>query len=89
MNLAAAKIPDPRDGAFAALIPLLEEVCGMDLAGVDPDTTFTELGLDSLFLTQASQALAKKFGVKVTIGQLMEQLNTVCLLYTSPSPRDS
>src|SRR5437660_11999798 len=76
-NLAIARGLDPRDRALTALLSLFEEVSGMDLAGSGLDTSFTELGLDSLFLTQISQALAKKFGVKVSIRQLMEELNTV------------
>ena len=31
---------------------LLEEASGLDFAGADPSTTFLELGLDSLLLTQ-------------------------------------
>src|SRR5437016_13677167 len=76
-NLAIAKGLEPRDRALSALLSLFEEVSGMDIAGFALDTSFTELGLDSLILTQISQALAKKFGVKVAIRQLMEELNTV------------
>src|SRR5437588_7120622 len=76
-NPAIAKALSPRDRTLSALLSLFEEVSGMDLAGTGLDTSFTELGLDSLFLTQISQALAKKFAVKVSIRQLMEELNTV------------
>lgn len=42
---------------------------------------FVDLGLDSLFLTQASQALSKEFGVGVTFRQLNETLTSVDALY--------
>ena len=39
--------------------------------------TFLELGFDSLFLTQATRAIEKKFCVKVTFRQMMEQVSTI------------
>src|ERR1700753_1346990 len=41
---------------------------------------FLELGLDSLFLTQATQGMQKKFGVKLTFRQIMEQYSTIASL---------
>ncbi|MEY3898444.1 MAG: hypothetical protein RLZZ214_3966, partial [Verrucomicrobiota bacterium] len=55
----------------------------LDLSGivVDDDTaSFTELGFDSLFLTQASQAIQSRFGVKVTFRQMLGDLSTVASL---------
>jgi len=46
------------------------------------DHQFLELGLDSLFLTQATQGLQKKFGVKLTFRQIMEQFSTIASLAT-------
>ncbi|MDZ7959048.1 MAG: aminotransferase class III-fold pyridoxal phosphate-dependent enzyme [Aulosira sp. DedQUE10] len=58
------------------LIPLLKEVLeetsGLEIAGFDESTTFLEMGLDSLSLTQVGLALKKKFKVKVTLRQLLE-----------------
>ncbi|WP_410477616.1 acyltransferase domain-containing protein [Nostoc sphaeroides] len=58
------------------LIPLLkeiiEETSGLEIASVDNSTTFLEMGLDSLSLTQVGLALKKKFKVKVTFRQLLE-----------------
>lgn len=54
-----------------------------DLSGVEvsSDTTsLMELGFDSLFLTQASQALQSKFGVKVTFRQMLGDLCSVAAL---------
>ncbi len=59
-----------------SLMPLLKEVIeatsGLEMAGVEESTTFLEMGLDSLSLTQVGLALKKKFKVKVTLRQLME-----------------
>ncbi|MEH2446013.1 MAG: aminotransferase class III-fold pyridoxal phosphate-dependent enzyme [Nostoc sp.] len=58
------------------LIPLLkeiiEETSGLEIASVDDSTTFLEMGLDSLSLTQVGLALKKKFQVKITLRQLLE-----------------
>ncbi|WP_260447434.1 type I polyketide synthase [Nostoc sp. UCD120] len=58
------------------LIPLLkeiiEETSGLEIASIDDSTTFLEMGLDSLSLTQVGLALKKKFQVKVTLRQLLE-----------------
>ncbi|MDY7022237.1 MAG: beta-ketoacyl synthase N-terminal-like domain-containing protein, partial [Cyanobacteriota bacterium] len=58
------------------LIPLITEVLentsGIAMTGVDEVTTFLELGLDSLSLTQVALALTKKFKVKISFRQLLE-----------------
>jgi amino acid adenylation domain-containing protein len=55
----------------------LEDLAGMDLAGVNDKASFFEIGFDSLLLTQAASALKKKFGVPITFRQLMEDLTTI------------
>ncbi|MES2439180.1 MAG: amino acid adenylation domain-containing protein [Verrucomicrobiota bacterium] len=55
----------------------------LDLSGitVDDDTaSFTELGFDSLFLTQASQAIQSRFGIKITFRQMLGDLSSVVAL---------
>ena len=55
----------------------------LELSGVkvdDDSASFTELGFDSLFLTQASQAIQSKFGVKVTFRQMLGDLSSVAAL---------
>ena len=61
-----------------ALGELFEEVSGLEIG--DPDATFVEMGMDSLFLTQAALQLQKKFGLKVTFRQLMENFPTLSTL---------
>jgi acyl transferase domain-containing protein/glutamate-1-semialdehyde aminotransferase/acyl carrier protein len=60
----------------ASLIAVLQEVfaatSGLEMINVAESTTFLEMGLDSLSLTQVGIALKKKFQVKVTLRQLLE-----------------
>ncbi|HVT26575.1 MAG TPA: aminotransferase class III-fold pyridoxal phosphate-dependent enzyme, partial [Lacipirellulaceae bacterium] len=61
----------------AAVAEIFEDLSGMDFATVDRSTTFLELGFDSLFLTQVTQALQSKFGVKITLRQLLGEQSTL------------
>jgi glutamate-1-semialdehyde aminotransferase/acyl carrier protein len=53
------------------------ELSGRDPSELDPGASFTDMGFDSLFLTQVSQDIQRAFGVKVTFRQLMESLPTL------------
>jgi acyl transferase domain-containing protein/glutamate-1-semialdehyde aminotransferase len=59
------------------LTHVFSECSGIAPEQLDPRTTFLELGLDSLFLTQAATAVHKAFGVKVTFRELVEELTTM------------
>lgn len=55
----------------------------LDLSGItvdDDSASFTELGFDSLFLTQASQAVQSRFGLKVSFRQMLGDLSSVASL---------
>jgi acyl transferase domain-containing protein/acetylornithine/succinyldiaminopimelate/putrescine aminotransferase len=56
---------------------LLSELSGIDAAALDPASTFLELGLDSLFLTQASGVVSKHFGMKISFRDLLEDYSTL------------
>ncbi|MDQ2097151.1 MAG: type I polyketide synthase [Tychonema bourrellyi B0820] len=56
---------------------ILEETSGEDLASVDEDLTFLEMGLDSLSLTQVALNLQKEFSIKITFRQLLETFPTL------------
>ncbi len=58
----------------------LENASGFELADVSPDTTFIEMGLDSLLLTQVALMLKKQFSLPITFRQLNEDLGTITLL---------
>ncbi|WP_310422582.1 aminotransferase class III-fold pyridoxal phosphate-dependent enzyme [Chamaesiphon sp. VAR_48_metabat_135_sub] len=66
----------PAVSSSALLINLLKEIftatSGLEMMNVAESTTFLEMGLDSLSLTQIGIALKKKFQVKVTLRQLLE-----------------
>jgi amino acid adenylation domain-containing protein len=76
---AAAEGPRPDDpaGMLGQLRIQLSDLSGIDLAEVPASTSLLELGFDSLFLSQVALALARRFGVKITLGQLIRGLDTL------------
>jgi amino acid adenylation domain-containing protein len=56
---------------------LLEELSGIATGPESVDVSFLQLGFDSLFLTQATQAVHRRFGVKVTFRQMVEQYSSI------------
>ena len=64
----------PTDDVLGELLGELHKLSGLDLSGASPELSFTELGFDSLFLTQAATAINARFGVKVTFRQLLQEL---------------
>lgn len=63
-----------------ALQKVIEDASGLELNGTSPDTTFLELGLDSLLLTQVTFALKKEFAISIGFRQLLEDLPNLDLL---------
>lgn len=59
---------------------LLEEVSGFDLAEVDADDHFSEVGLDSLLLTQVATMIDRQFSVNTTFRHLVEEYTSIGLL---------
>ncbi len=86
----ALPIPDLREVAKSQLFgpdlvlemlrSLFSLLSGLELDEIDANTTFTEMGFDSLFLTQACQGIEKTFGIKIAFGQLLEKFPTLDLL---------
>ena len=64
------------------LVEIFEDLSGLDISGEDENASFLEIGFDSLFLTQVTQSLQQKFGLKITFRQLMEDLSTLDALST-------
>lgn len=60
-----------------AIAAIFEDLSGLDISSMDAATGFLEMGFDSLFLTQVSQALQSKFGFKITFRQLLDQQSTL------------
>lgn len=72
------EIQDPKVRATELVTALIEELSGQPVP--DPDAKFTELGFDSLFLTQVSQALLARHGVQITFRQLLGESSSVTAL---------
>jgi amino acid adenylation domain-containing protein len=65
------------DRIRAALLDIFQELSGLSLADSDTSASFLEMGFDSLFLTQVSQVLQGKFGLRITFRQLLDQVSTL------------
>ena len=78
MSASPDEIAPDRSLRLQSLVAhLLEELSGISTGPESFDTPFMELGFDSLFLTQVTQALKRQFAVKVTFRQIVEQYSTV------------
>jgi amino acid adenylation domain-containing protein len=62
------------------LVELFEKSSGVEVGSFDYDTTFLEMGMDSLFLTQVALQLKKELKTTVTFRQLMENYSSINLL---------
>jgi amino acid adenylation domain-containing protein len=64
------------DRLIAALKSLVSELSDLDLTETPANTSWMQLGLDSLFLTQLTQAVRNAYGVKLSFRQIMSQYAT-------------
>jgi amino acid adenylation domain-containing protein len=64
----------------AAIAGIFEELSGEKPAAADAQTTFLEMGYDSLFLTQVAQKIQSQMKVKITFRQLLGELSTIASL---------
>ena len=62
------------------LIELFSRSSGIEIGTYDRQTTFLEMGMDSLFLTQVSLVLKKELKVAITFRQLLEDYCSLDLL---------
>jgi amino acid adenylation domain-containing protein len=76
-NMELAQSPSREAQIRSMLEAIFQDLSGIDLSAAGGSTTFLELGFDSLFLTQVSQALQSKLGIKITFRQLLDQLPTL------------
>ena len=77
MPLSSPPVISRKDHLRTMLVEVFEELSGLDISGEPADASFLETGFDSLFLTQVTQSLQQKFGLKITFRQLMEDLATL------------
>ena len=76
----AADSLNDRNEISKSIYELLEETSGIDKSLFDDSSSFMELGLDSLLLTQVSLVVKKKFNVPVSFRQLNDNLNNISSL---------
>ena len=86
ISLQPRPAPEANLQTVKRLQGLFSELSGIDAAALDPDATFLDLGLDSLFLTQASNALQKRLGVKVSMRELLDDCSTLQALAARVAP---
>lgn len=67
----------PAGKTIETLKRMLSELSGIDASSLDPQVSFSKLGLDSLLLLQLSQAITDRFGLTLTLRQFFEELQTL------------
>lgn len=66
----------------ASLRRILGDMSGLNFGEISADATFTDVGFDSLALTQVSYAIEKQLGVQIAFRQLLEDCPTLNTLAT-------
>ena len=66
-----------KTNGVAQVLEVFSRLFGKDKAEIPTDVSLIELGVDSLFLLQASQTIKAEFGVKVPFRLLLEDLSTI------------
>ncbi|HET7460810.1 MAG TPA: amino acid adenylation domain-containing protein [Longimicrobium sp.] len=77
---AARGAPGRGERIAARVAELFARLLGTGVERLSPDTSFLELGADSLLLMQASRTLESTFGLKVPFRTLLEDLSTLRVL---------
>jgi amino acid adenylation domain-containing protein len=84
--MESQNIDQHRSRILGELSRILQDLSGLKASEVDTRISFLELGFDSLFLTQLTQAVSNEFKVKITFRQMMDELSSLQLLadYLAP-----
>ena len=69
-----------QDVMAEAVLGIIEDLSGETFENISDNTTFVEMGFDSLFLTQVVQQLQRKFKTKITFRQLLGEYSTITAL---------
>lgn len=62
------------------LVALFADLSGESLGATDAETSFLELGFDSLFMGQAAAALSRTYGVEITFRSLLAEYPSIAAL---------
>lgn len=65
------------EGILSTLKTIVNELTGIQISDIDVDANFLEAGIDFLTLSQASQVIQEKFGVKLSAVQMLEVHGTI------------
>lgn len=76
----SAAVKSRKDLIIEKLKAIIYDMSGIAATTLDADTTFLNLGFDSLFLTQANLRFKKAFSVKITMRQLLNEAPTLAAL---------
>lgn len=82
LQSSSIKVPVRKEYIIKKISEIIEATSGIGLSDANPHSNFTELGLDSLLLTQISSALKKEFKLPITFRQLNETYDTLDKLAT-------
>ncbi len=67
-----------RPGRIAdRMATIIADLGGLDADVIDRTADFADLGLDSLFLTQANSRIRKEFGVRIPLRSLLNEASTI------------
>ena len=79
-NTGEQAAPACASSLTARLIAMFADLSGMAAEALAPEANFLELGFDSLFLTQATQEIDRRFAVKVSFRQLAQSESSIARL---------
>lgn len=71
---------DVRNILQSQICRIVEEISGIKITDSVLNTSFVELGFDSLILTQIARNLTKEFKVQISFRQLMEKIASINIL---------
>src|SRR5262249_33866996 len=66
-----------REQILSELKVIIHGLTGVDLAKIDLQATFFDMGVDSLLLIQAGKSIKERLGVEVSLVQLFEELSSI------------
>ena len=75
-----------KQDVLAALKNIVQNLTGIKPEGMNVHVSFFDVGVDSLMLIQATQAIQDQFAVKLSVVQLLEELNTLDTVATTTRP---
>lgn len=80
-NRMSNEVKQDRTGNLLLVVrEIFENASGIEIPESGVESSYLELGFDSLMLTQIAAALQRKFETEITFRQLLEQLQTAELL---------